>query len=121
LKKREFSLGFIPPDRRIKQHGIGNKAFEPCVFDFMGKLGRNWVLVLFSTLIVLFALLPSTTHAQTSPDFTQTDAMLDLLRVCHANKASRNDFDRVISLPGASRCGNIERCWSRHARGKSLA
>jgi hypothetical protein len=66
----------------------------------MGKLGRNWVLVLFSTLIVLFALLPSTTHAQTSPDFTQTDAMLDLLRVCHANKASRNDFDRVISLAG---------------------
>lgn len=53
-----------------------------------------------SGLILLIGLSALRVQAQTSPDFTQADAMLDLLRACHANKASPSDFDRVISLAG---------------------
>jgi hypothetical protein len=37
--------------------------------------------------------------AQT-PDFTQAETMLDLLRSCATNKASSQDLERVIALPG---------------------
>lgn len=87
-----------------EQHGgaktIGNKPFAASVSDFMRVLGRNWVPAIFSVVVLLFELGPAAIHAQTSPDFTQADAMLSLLRACRENKASQNDFDRMISLSG---------------------
>jgi len=36
----------------------------------------------------------------TSPDFTQAEAMLDLLRSCHDHKSTAADLERVLSFPG---------------------
>jgi Putative zinc dependent peptidase (DUF5700) len=66
----------------------------------MPKLKKSGFLAPFFLLVALLKLLPSAVQAQTSPDFTQADAMINLLRACHANKASQSDFDRVIPLAG---------------------
>src|ERR1019366_9522858 len=39
-------------------------------------------------------------HSQSVPDFSQAQAMLELLRSCHDNKVSTEAVDRVLSLPG---------------------
>lgn len=39
---------------------------------------------------------------QSAIDFTQAEAMLNLLRSCHANQAQPIDLDRVLSLPGTA-------------------
>ncbi len=48
----------------------------------------------------LIALLISSAAGQTAPDFTQAEAMVNLLRSCYANKTSGADLDHVLSLPG---------------------
>src|ERR1035437_10704231 len=39
-------------------------------------------------------------HSQSVPDFSQAQAMLELPRSCHDNKATTEAVDRVLSLPG---------------------
>ena len=39
-------------------------------------------------------------HGQSAPDFSQAQAMLELLRSCHDHKVSTAVIDRVVSLPG---------------------
>jgi hypothetical protein len=48
--------------------------------------------------LVLLASLAA--HGQAQPDFTQAQAMLDLLRSCRAGKASVADIEHVVSLAG---------------------
>jgi hypothetical protein len=45
-------------------------------------------------------ILASRALAQQTPDFTQAEAMLHLLRSCAANQATPQDMDRVVALPG---------------------
>ena len=53
-----------------------------------------WLLALGAGILTPRAL------AQEVPDFTQAEAMLDFLRSCAADKASPQELDRVITLPG---------------------
>jgi hypothetical protein len=77
-----------------------NNLSEPSVYGFMLAPASKQVLMCFPGLILLVGLLAFNAHAQALPDFAQADAMLELLRACHSNHASQNDFDRVTSLAG---------------------
>lgn len=53
-----------------------------------------WLLALGAAVLTPRAL------AQPIPDFTQAEAMLDFLRSCAANKATPQELERLIALPG---------------------
>jgi hypothetical protein len=56
------------------------------------------VLLLIS--FVQFELLMASVHGQSAPDFTQAQAVLDLLGSCRAGTASTVAMEKVVSLPG---------------------
>ena len=63
---------------------------------------RKWLSpwALFPVPSLLFGLLTGYAYGQTLPDFTQAQAVLELLRSCHDSKATTTAIDRVLSLPG---------------------
>jgi hypothetical protein len=50
--------------------------------------------------VLVCAAFTSLAGAQAVPDFTQAQAMLELLRSCHANRATAAEFQRVVSMAG---------------------
>jgi hypothetical protein len=62
-----------------------------------GKL-RAEVLVPF--ILLALGLIAGPPAAQSEPDFTQAQAMLELLRSCHDNKATAGAIDSVLALSG---------------------
>jgi hypothetical protein len=48
----------------------------------------------------LLGLVATQVQAQTAPDFTQAQAMLEFLRSCHASQASEEDMGKVLALAG---------------------
>jgi hypothetical protein len=62
-----------------------------------GKL-RAEVLVPF--ILLALGLIAGPAAAQSAPDFTQAQAMLELLRSCHDNKATAGAIDSVLALSG---------------------
>jgi Putative zinc dependent peptidase (DUF5700) len=53
-----------------------------------------WILAVYSAIAAPGA------QAQQTPDFSQAEAMLDLLRSCATDKASPQEVDHVVALPG---------------------
>jgi hypothetical protein len=49
---------------------------------------------------VQFELLMASVHGQSAPDFTQAQAVLDLLGSCRAGTASTVAMEKAVSLPG---------------------
>lgn len=62
-----------------------------------GKSVRTTVLGLS---ILLLALQVAPAYGQVAPDFSQAEAMLQLLHSCHDGQASERAIEAVISLPG---------------------
>jgi hypothetical protein len=63
-----------------------------------GKLGAKVLLPI--TFFLVFQLLDGTAAAQGAPDFSQAEAMLQLLRSCHEKTVPAGAIDGVPSLPG---------------------
>jgi Putative zinc dependent peptidase (DUF5700) len=63
-----------------------------------GKLGAKVLLPI--TFFLVFQLLDGTAAAQGAPDFSQAEAMLQLLRSCHEKTVPAGAIDGVLSLPG---------------------
>jgi hypothetical protein len=63
-----------------------------------GKLGAKVLLPI--TFFLVFQLLDGTAAAQGAPDFSQAEAMLQLLRSCHEKTVPAGVIDGVLSLPG---------------------
>jgi hypothetical protein len=66
----------------------------------MQRLRKLNPKALFRISILVFDLHIGYAFGQTAPDFSQAQAMLELLRSCHENNASTAAIDRVLSLPG---------------------
>jgi len=64
----------------------------------LGKLGAKVLLPI--TFFLVFQLLDGTAAAQGAPDFSQAEAMLQLLRSCHEKTVPAGAIDGVPSLPG---------------------
>jgi hypothetical protein len=64
----------------------------------LGKLGAKVLLPI--TFFLAFQLLDGTAAAQGAPDFSQAEAMLQLLRSCHEKTVPAGAIDGVLSLPG---------------------
>jgi hypothetical protein len=64
----------------------------------LGKLGAKVLLPI--TFFLVFQLLDGTAAAQGAPDFSQAEAMLQLLRSCHEKTVPAGAIDGVLSLPG---------------------
>jgi hypothetical protein len=66
----------------------------------MQILRRLTLRPLFPIAALLCGSLVNSTYGQAAPDFRQADAMLALLRSCHAHKATADSIKRIVSLPG---------------------
>jgi hypothetical protein len=53
-----------------------------------------WILAVYSAIVAPGA------QAQQTPDFSQAEALLDYLQSCAADKASPQEVDHVVGLPG---------------------
>jgi hypothetical protein len=90
-------------EREITQYQrsyLRNKSWrfsvDLVVWDFWKRrlIAGLWLLVFGAGILTPRAL------AQQTADFTQAEAMLDFLRSCAASKASPQQLDRLIALPG---------------------
>lgn len=61
---------------------------------------RNSTLRGFVAAVFLQGIFTCLCFGQAVPDFTQAQAMVELLRSCRANRATKSDSNRVLSLPG---------------------
>src|SRR5208282_835360 len=66
----------------------------------MRRMGIRAKVTLTITFLLLAELLASSAEGQSAPDFSQAQAMLELLRSCHDNKIPADAIDRVLALAG---------------------
>jgi hypothetical protein len=66
----------------------------------MRRTGIRAKVTLTITFLLLAELLASSAEGQSAPDFSQAQAMLELLRSCHDNKIPADAIDRVLALAG---------------------
>jgi hypothetical protein len=66
----------------------------------MGLRQRLFSSALIFHSLLMLSLLMGCAKGQSIPDFSQAEAMLELLRSCHDNKVSIAAIERVLSLPG---------------------
>jgi hypothetical protein len=62
--------------------------------------GKRGTSVLFLSASLVFGLFAGYATGQRAPDFSQAQAMLELLRSCHENKVAPGAIDRVLALAG---------------------
>jgi hypothetical protein len=66
----------------------------------MPSLQKLGLRAFSSISFLLFGMLGAHAYGQGSPDFTQAQAMLELLRSCHDKRVPTGAIDRVLALPG---------------------